>query len=131
MTVTAKNDDIGGIKIFPDVASLAQAAAAQFVELARQAISKHQRFLVALSGGNTPKPLYELLATKVFAEKIDWTRVQVFFTDERCVAPEHPESNYRMARLALFEKVPIPPANVYRIRGELPPLQLQRCIRTR
>jgi len=121
MAVTTNEGKPIEFVVFPDMARLAQAAAERFVELARQAISTHQRFLVALSGGNTPKPLYELLAAKVFAEKIDWIRVQVFFTDERCVAPSHPDSNYRAARLVLFEKVPIPPANVHRIRGELSP----------
>jgi 6-phosphogluconolactonase len=121
--MTAANNESERIEfvVFPGMPRLAQVAAERFVKLAHKAIVAHQRFLVALSGGSTPKPLYELLATKVFAEKIDWTRVQVFFTDERSVAPDHPDSNYRMARLALFEKVPIPPANVYRIRGELPP----------
>lgn len=121
MTAAARNDDIGGIRVFPDVASLAQVAAEQFVELARGAVETRQRFLVGLSGGNTPKPLYELLATKRFAEKIDWARVQVFFTDERCVSPDHPDSNYKMAAAALLDGVSIPPTNVHRIRGELPP----------
>jgi len=100
---------------------MSQAAARRFVKLASQAIEARKRFLVALSGGNTPRPLYELLATEAFAGKIEWTRVETFFTDERCVPPDHPDSNYRMARLALLDKVPIPPGNVHRIRGGLPP----------
>ena len=112
---------MGQVRVFQDIASLAQAAAKQFVELAAQAIDDHQRFLVALSGGNTPKPLYELLATDAFADRIDWTRVEIFFADERCVPPDHLHSNYLMARLVLLDNVPIPPGNVHRIRGGLPP----------
>jgi len=112
---------MGQVRVFQDIASLAQATAERFVELAGQSIEDHQRFLVALSGGSTPRPLYELLATGAFADRIDWTRVEVFFTDERCVPPDHLDSNYRMARLALLDKVPIPPGNVHRIRGGLPP----------
>lgn len=121
MTATTRNDCIGRIKIFPDAASLAQATAAQFVELACQSISTDQRFSVALSGGSTPQPVYELLATNAFSRKVDWKRVRVFFTDERCVAPEHPDSNYRATRLRLLDKVPIQAANVHRIHGELSP----------
>jgi len=121
MTVIIKNDHMGQVRVFQDIASMSQAAARRFVKLASQAIEARKRFLVALSGGNTPRPLYELLATEAFAGKIDWTRVETFFTDERCVPPDHPDSNYRMARLALLDKVPIPPENVHRIRGGLPP----------
>ena len=112
---------MGQIRVFADLASLSQAAAERFVELARQAIGVRGRFLVALSGGSTPKLLYEILATETYAKRIDWMHVEVFFTDERCVPPNHPNSNYRMARLALLEKIDIPPENVHRIRGELPP----------
>jgi 6-phosphogluconolactonase len=121
MTATIRHDHVGEIRVFQDIASLVQTAAERFVELAAQAIDDHQRFLVALSGGNTPRPLYELLATDAFADRIDWTRVEVFFTDERCVPPDHPDSNYLMARLAFLDKVPIPPENVHRIHGGLPP----------
>ena len=78
MTAKIRHDHIGEIRVFQDIASLVQTAAERFVELAAQAIDDHQRFLVALSGGNTPRPLYELLATDAFADRIDWTRVEVF-----------------------------------------------------
>ena len=62
----------------------------------------------ALAGGSTPRATYELLASDEFATRIDWAKVQVFFGDERCVPPEHAESNCRMARESLLSKVPIP-----------------------
>ena len=78
-------------------------------------------FTVALAGGSTPKGMYSLLASDAYRERIDWSRVHVFFGDERCVPPENEYSNYRMANAALLMNVPIPPRQVYRIRGEAPP----------
>ena len=79
------------------------------------------RFSVAVPGGNTPKQVYALLASEAFKERVEWGRVHVFFGDERCVPPEHPESNYRMVLETLLSNVPIPQKNVYRIKGELGP----------
>ena len=76
------------------------------------------RFVVALSGGSTPKRLYALLATAAYAGRVDWSRVHVFWGDERCVPPDDPASNYRMAREALLSRVPVPEGNVHRMRGE-------------
>ena len=69
-------------------------------------------FALNLSGGSTPKSVYELLATEAYSARFDWTRVHVFFGDERFVPPDHPDSNYRMAREAMLSKVPIPEGNV-------------------
>ena len=85
---------------------------------ATDAIARRGRFLFCLAGGATPKPLYELLASAPFATRIEWPRVHVFWGDERCVPPDHPESNYRMAREALLDHVPLPATNIHRIRGE-------------
>lgn len=112
------------IKVCPDPTSLARAAAGHFVTRAADAVATHGRFTVALSGGSTPRATYALLARREFATRVDWPRVHVFWGDERCVPPDHPDSNYRMAREALLEKVPIPTENVHRIRGELPPDQV-------
>jgi 6-phosphogluconolactonase len=109
------------IRTYLDAASLAQAAAEHFVAQASQAVAARGRFLAALSGGSTPRATYELLASEAFAARVDWPRLHVFWGDERCVPPDHAESNYRMAREALLDKVPIPAGNVHRIRGELPP----------
>jgi 6-phosphogluconolactonase len=109
------------IRTYPDAASLARAAAKHFVTLATAAIAARGRFAVALSGGSTPRATYALLASDEFTTRVDWPRVHVFWGDERCVPPDHPDSNYRMAREALLDKIPIPTENVHRIRGELAP----------
>jgi 6-phosphogluconolactonase len=110
-------------RVYPDAASLARAAAEHFVTLATAAIAAHGQFVVALSGGSTPHATYTLLASDELSARVDWPRVRVFWGDERCVPPDHPESNYRMAREVLLDKIPIPAENVHRIRGELPPDQ--------
>jgi 6-phosphogluconolactonase len=114
---------MANIAVFPDKGALVTAAADLFVKLAREANEARGRFTVALSGGGTPKPVYELLATEPYAAQVDWGRVHVGWGDERCVPPEDERSNFRMARLALLDKVPIPPANIHRIKGELPPAE--------
>jgi len=76
---------------------------------------------VALAGGSTPRATYALLATEEFAARVDWPRVHVFWGDERCVPPDHPGSNYRMAREALLDHVPLPARNVHPIHGEISP----------
>ena len=109
------------VRIFPDEDSLARAAANRFVQDANQAIAARGRFAVALAGGSTPRPLYTRLASPEFARLLDWTRVHVFWGDERCVPPEDARSNYRMARETLLDAVAIPHASVHRIRGEADP----------
>jgi 6-phosphogluconolactonase len=109
------------IEIVPDTAALAQRAAEQFSGLAGYAIHKRGRFVVALSGGSSPKLMNTLLAAPPFADKINWPKVFVFWGDERCVGPEHADSNYRMARETLLEHVSIPDANIHRVHGELAP----------
>ena len=88
---------------------------------AEESIAARGRFTVALSGGSTPRRLYELLATPATAARIEWSRVHVFWGDERCVPPAHSASNYRMAHEALLSHVPLPAENVHRIAGEDPP----------
>lgn len=111
------------LDVHPDRNALMQAVARRFASSAAHAIGDHGRFAVALAGGSTPKAAYELLAGTAYAETIDWSRVEVFFGDERCVAPEDPASNYRMAREALLDHVALPPANVHRMHGEDDPAQ--------
>ena len=111
------------VRTYPDAASLARAAAEDFVTLAAEAVAVHGQFVVALSGGSTPRATYTLLASDEFAARVDWPRVRVFWGDERCVPPDHPDSNYRMAREALLDKIPIPTENVHRIQSELSPDQ--------
>lgn len=109
------------LHIFPDPPALAHAAAGRFVELAQAAIDARGQFFVALAGGSTPRPTYRTLASEPFARRVDWTYVHVFWGDERCVPPDHPDSNYRMARESLLDHVPIPDGNVHRIKGEVVP----------
>jgi 6-phosphogluconolactonase len=111
------------LEVYPDAATLARAAAERFVTLATEAVAAQGQFVVALAGGSTPQATYALLATEEWATRVDWSRVHVLWGDERCVPPGHAESNYRMAREALLDQVPIPADHVHRIRGELPPHQ--------
>jgi 6-phosphogluconolactonase len=109
------------IRVVPDPAALADTAARYIVETSQQAIDARGVFSLALSGGSTPRDLHRRLASPPLAQQIDWSRVQIFFGDERCVPPEDPQSNYRMAQETLLSLVPVPAVNVHRMRGELPP----------
>ncbi len=109
------------IKVYPDRERLAEAAAQHIVAQARAAIAERQRFTIVLSGGSTPQPVYARLAQGGLADSIDWACVHVFWSDERCVPPDHPDSNYRMASEAWLKHVPIPPDNIRRMKGEMAP----------
>jgi 6-phosphogluconolactonase len=108
------------IDIFTNDDTLNHEAAKYIVRLANQAIVTHGRFTFALSGGNTPKALYGLLATEPYRSQIDWNSVEIFWSDERCVPPDDPESNYHMAEQVLLSKVPIPAANIHRMPADQP-----------
>lgn len=105
--------------ILPAPADVAHEAARLVRETADRAQRLRGSFTLILAGGSTPKALYERLASD--PGPIDWSRVTVLQGDERCVGPDHADSNYRMARAALLDRVPIDPARVHRIRGELGP----------
>jgi 6-phosphogluconolactonase len=109
------------IRVLADGQAVAQAAADEFVRLAREALQRKGNFTVALSGGSTPKTLYSLLADrtqKSIGPEIPWSQIHLFFGDERHVPPDHTDSNYRMANEAMISKVPVPAANVHRIHTE-------------
>lgn len=106
------------ILIFDDADQLATAAAVAFSEHAQSFITRQGGFSVALSGGNTPRRVYELLASDEFKNQIAWKDVHIFFGDERPVPRNHPASNYGMAFAALLSKVPIPAANIHAITGD-------------
>ncbi|MBX3411099.1 MAG: 6-phosphogluconolactonase [Pirellulales bacterium] len=110
------------LRIFDSVSDFDHAAAELFVAAADEAIRLRGRFLVALSGGSTPRSMYALLAAEQASHRsrIAWQNVQVFWGDERHVGPEDPQSNYRMTREALLDQVPIPPENIHRVRAENP-----------
>lgn len=106
----------GEVRVYPNSEVLAEAAAGEFVRLARQAIAAQGRFAVALAGGSTPRAMYSKLAAW---ESVPWSRIHFFFGDERCVPPDHPDSNFGMANAALFSKIPIPADNLHRMEAEL------------
>jgi 6-phosphogluconolactonase len=111
----------GTLRIFPDAAGVTAALAQAFADAARTAVAQRRAFQVVLSGGTTPKAAYQLLASEPLRSQVDWSRVFVYFGDERCVPPGDPASNYRMAYDALLGAVPIPSENVFRMRGEIDP----------
>ncbi len=105
------------IRVFPSPDDLAVAAAALFSETARAAVASRGEFRVCLAGGSTPKGLYRRLAGDL-GRDVPWPSVCVYFGDERCVPPDHPDSNYGMARSALLDRLPVSPNGVFRIPGE-------------
>lgn len=110
------------IHIFKDSEELSRAAATLFVDQAGESIRQRDRFLIALNGGNTPTRLFQFLATD-FRDLVDWSKVHIFWGDERCVSPDDPGSSYGQAREILLNQVPVPHANIHRIVGELGPVQ--------
>jgi 6-phosphogluconolactonase len=109
-------------RVLEDLQEVATAAADEFIARANRAIRHHGRFTVALSGGSTPKTMHTILAERMVKNPklVDWARVQILFGDERHVPPDHPDSNFRMAKETLLSKVPIPAANIHRVRCENP-----------
>lgn len=108
------------IRISPNPQTLADEAARRFAALARDAIGVRGRFVVALSGGSTPKALLGLLAQPPYRDALAWDCIHVAWGDERCVPPDDAQSNYRMAREVLLAHVPIPASNVHRMPAERP-----------
>ncbi len=106
------------VSIFADTDALSQAAAHYIVRVAQESISAHGSFTLALSGGSTPKKLYSMLAEDPYRSEIDWTHVDIFWSDERCVPPNDAESNYNMAQQVLLSKVPIPANQIHRMPAD-------------
>jgi len=113
------------LRIFKDTESLSRHAAEIFAERAAQSITAHDRFLVALNGGGTPTRLFQLLATE-YRDNVDWTKIHIFWGDERCVPPNDPGSSYGQARDLLLSHVPIPESNIHRIQGDLEPAEASK-----
>ena len=111
------------IRVLRNEEALYWAAAERFVELGVQAIADHGTFHVALAGGSTPQGMYSLLATPDFSRRLDWSRVHLYFGDERMVSPDHEQSNFRMVRISLLDRLAEQPAAVHRIASELTPEQ--------
>jgi 6-phosphogluconolactonase len=107
------------VQVAADIDAISRAAAETIVKHISESLQTHDLYTIALSGGSTPRRLYELLANDAaLQQQIPWDRIHVFWGDERHVPPHHPDSNYRMADHALLSKVPIPSTNIHRIRAE-------------
>jgi 6-phosphogluconolactonase len=108
------------VVVLADAAAVAAEAARRWIAIAREAAAQRGVFTVALAGGATPEALYRLLALPEYRDQTDWGRTHIYFGDERCVPPEDPRSNYRMAYEALLGRVPLAASHVHRMQGELP-----------
>jgi 6-phosphogluconolactonase len=93
-------------------------ATEHWITTARTAIEDHGAFFVALSGGSTPKAIYELLASSAYRDELTWDAVHCFWSDERAVPPTDPQSNYLMATKAALKSLPIPPKHIHRMVAE-------------
>ena len=109
------------VRRYPNLEILSEAAAEFICSLVGERVSQDGLFTIALSGGKSPKLLYEKLAAPPHAARIPWSHIHLIWGNERCVPPDHPESNFSMAFHALISKVPIPPQNVHRMPAEIEP----------
>jgi 6-phosphogluconolactonase len=115
VTHSGKSD----VRIVEDAEALCRAAAEAIVGQVDETLQKRESFTIALSGGSTPRLLYALLATDAsLRDEVDWGKIHFLWGDERYVPPDHPESNYRMANEAMLSKIPVPAANIHRVRAE-------------
>jgi len=112
------------VQVYETPEELAEAAAGEFAAKAEEAIEERGRFAVVFAGGSTPETMYGILA-RDYDDRIDWSKVYVFFGDERTVPPDHDDSNHKMASEVLLDHVPV--GNVHRMRGELPPEEAARA----
>lgn len=106
--------------VYDDADELRDAAAGRIAEIGERALAGEGRFRWVLTGGSTIEPVYERLATPALRNRLTWDRVEVFFTDERCVPPAHADSNFGMASRSLLDRVPIPCERIHRMPGEDP-----------
>jgi len=112
------------VRVFSDADSLAEAAADFVILRLGEGLAARGRAGIALSGGRSPRGLYQRLASLPRVSQVDWSRVRIYFADERAVPPTDPESNFRMARETLIDPAHVPPRNVHRMKGEYPDLQV-------
>ncbi len=119
MTTKAKQKSNKTIKVFDDLEAISRFAAEKFIDIGNRAIKNSGRFSIALAGGSTPKPLYELLATAEYESRIDWEKAYFFLGDERDVSPMSEKSNYRMINETMLANLPIPKTNIFRWHTEI------------
>ncbi len=111
------------VRVFQDLEEMSRAAAEFFTTMAQKSIATQGRFAPALSGGSTPRQFYSLLGSPSYRNAVDWPRIHIFWADERCVPPDRPESNYKLAHDAFLSSVPLPAENIHRIQGEGEPAE--------
>ncbi len=109
---------VADLMVLADQAALAAAAAELFAGAAERAVARTGRFTVALSGGSTPMLLYALLATEPYRSRLPWPQTHVFWGDERCVPPGHPDSNFGTAKAIFLDQVPVPAERLHRMQAE-------------
>lgn len=107
------------IKIFPDLQSWTNEAAATFLHIARESLKKRGVFSAALSGGGTPKPVYHQIGFAGNSTQLPWSDIHLFWGDERHVPPEHDDSNFKMVKEQLLDQISIPEGNVHRVPAEM------------
>jgi 6-phosphogluconolactonase len=110
---------VTNIHSYQSVTTMNKAVVDAIVEKSSAAVQQHESFHIALAGGGTPRSIYELMATNHYQKILPWTKIHVYFGDERCVPADHPDSNYRMARQALLSKVPLPENNIHPVEIDL------------
>jgi 6-phosphogluconolactonase len=113
------HDSLFKIEIYPDANSLQDAAAERIAVNLENGLREKECVRFVLSGGNTPKPVYRRLAASGIRNRLDWNRIHFFWGDERCVPPDDPKSNFRMAWDAFLSAIQTPPSNIHRILGEM------------
>lgn len=110
-----------GLHIHASSAALFEGVTRRIIEIGNEALAARGEFHLALAGGATPRTLYRCLATPPMQQRLDWSRVHLWFGDERCVPPDDAQSNYRMVRESLMERLPLPPGQIHRMEGERAP----------
>ena len=110
-------------RVYPTRGAAARALATEFVRIADKATSSRDRFTAVLSGGNTPRDAYRLIATDEFSRQIKWSQTYIFWSDERAVPLDHADNNARMAKETLLNHVPLPLPQLFRIQSQHPPQQ--------
>lgn len=119
---------------YPDLQALAAAVGKRIAKLSEQFVREKGTFSLVLSGGKTPQLLYEKLVSSPLRQKIQWAKIHFFWGDERCVPPDHPESNFALAYGRLLSKLSIPPGHIHRIQVEEGPpegvaREYEQCLR--
>ena len=109
------------IHVFDSKQQLVEACAEKILEIVTVATTERRRCSLALAGGSTPRDVYALLATEKYRRRVEWSKLFLFWGDERTVPPDHLDSNFRMASESLLSHIAIPPANIFRMKGEIVP----------